>query len=246
MIQVQISRRSPEAMMLRAGQAMDGVEVLKIEAANGSVQVMVDGKARTLALEAKGDQSNIIDGDSSPVIRLPSIPLELAISLYADYKNRTVMQHPQLGKLTFSLDANPHSKEEAAAMCEKMFREQNIATIPDGEHFVMLVPFALTNIMNPRADTIDQTNTVVPKLSVNFRSAPIALVLSAYGDYVHKEIVNLHDNTLPLGETVTFAQTTPLSRAELCYALETQIEWHHIRIVPAGDKWKAERIPLSK
>jgi hypothetical protein len=84
--------------------------------------------------------------------------------------------------------------------------------------------------------------------SVIFRTAPLQLVITTYADYVHKDIVNLDDSNLyPRNTVVTFVQTTPLSHEELCYALETQIEWRNVRIVPDGNgKFKLERIPESK
>jgi hypothetical protein len=244
-LEIRAARRPTDDVILKEGQALNGVQVAKIEAAGGTVNVTVDGETRTLALEADKDRTNTMD-KTSPTIQFRSVPLDIAISLYADYKNRTVMQHPQLGHPTFSLDVSPNSKEEAAAIFEKMFSDQSIATIPDGEHFVMVVPFALTNAVKPRSAALSSTTTVVPEASVIFRTAPIALVLPAYADWVQKDVVNLHDGSLPLGQTVTFVQTTPLSREELCYALETQNEWRNIRLVPAGDKWKFEQITESK
>jgi hypothetical protein len=145
-IEIRVSQKSPEDVMLKAGQEMNGVEMLKIEAAKGAAEVNVDGQDRALVLEADDEHpsTNTID-NSSPVIRFRSLPLNLAIDLYADYKGRTVLQHPQLGALNFSLDVRPRSKEEAAAIFEKMFNEGKVATIPDGDHFVMVVPFAFTN-----------------------------------------------------------------------------------------------------
>ena len=248
-IEVRIPRKSPEDMILSAGQAMNGVQVLKIEAAGGTVNLKVDGEARTLTLEEDPDHPSThkVDQSSSPLIRFRALPLQHAINLYAHYADRTMMRHPQLGNPTFSLDVSPHSKEEAAAFFQKMFNERNIATIPDGEHLLMVIPFAFTNALNPRAVTLSSTNALIPEGSVNFLNAPVDLVLSAYADYVHKEIVNLHDSGLNPRLTFTFVQTTPLSREELCYALETQIEWRNVRIAPDGNgKFKFERIPESK
>jgi hypothetical protein len=246
-IEVRTPKRSPEDMILKAGQAMNGVEVLKIEG-QGSVNVVVDGQARTLVLETDKNLPLANTNDRvSPVIHFRSIPLAIAIDLYAEFKNRIVMQHPELGNPTFSLDVNPRSKQEAAAIFEKMFKEQNIATIPDGKHFVMVVPFALASSLKPRAATLTQTNSMLGALSVNFQNAPMDMVLTTYADYVQKEVVNLHDGfRMSCCPTFTFYQTTPVSREELCYALETQIGWYNIRLVPAGDKWKWERITEPK
>lgn len=247
-IEVQVPPKPADNIMLKAGQAANGVEVVKIEAAKGTVSVNVDGEARTLALEEDPEHpsTNRIDQSSSPLIRFRSLPLQIAIDLYAHYKDRTMMQHPQLGNPNFSLNVSPRSKEEAAEFFEKMFNEGNIATIPDGEHLVMVLPFAFTNAAEPRAAALASTNDVIPAGSINLRTAPFDMILEMYADYIHKNIVNLHDyNLVPRRSEVTFTQTTPLSREELSYALGTQITWRNIRVVPYGDKWKLERIPES-
>jgi hypothetical protein len=44
-------------------------------------------------------------------------------------------------------------------------------------------------------------------------------------------------------DTITLAQTTPLSKNEICYALETLLGWHKIRMAPDGNgNLKLERI----
>jgi hypothetical protein len=244
-------RKTPVEMILAAGQAMNGVEVAKIEAAKGTVSVYVDGEARTLVLEADKEHpsTNTIDRSTSPLIHFHGLSLESAINLYNYYINRTIMQHPQLGNATFSVNISLNSKAEAAAMFEKMFNEQNIATVPDGEHFVMIVPFALTNTVIPRAISLPHAEPLVPEMSINFRAAPVRLVVQAYADYVHKTVMNRDESIrdeafIPF---VTFAQRTPLSKEEICYALETQLAWRGIRFVPEGvSDLKIERIPAVK
>jgi len=254
--------RPPETIMLGTGQSQDGIELVSMDAAKGKASVKVDGEPRELVLEPDEEHpsTHTANGASSPLIHFRSLPLLNAISLYADCKNRTALIHPQLGKPTFSINQNVRTKAEAAEVFEKMFAEQKIATIPDGEHFVMVVPNAFTNPLMPRPHALSETNfivpappinnsshDVVPPLSINFHNAPIFLVLQAYSDFMHKEIVNLHDDSwldargpYPI---VTLVQTTPLSREEICYALQTLIEWNNVRIASSGDgNLKLERI----
>jgi hypothetical protein len=116
-----------------------------------------------------------------------------------------------------------------------MFREHKIAAIPDGEHFVMLVPFALTNSVTPKSPPIANSDTLLPEMSANLVNAPLEIVLRVYADFLHKQIVNLQDT--PRGKaTITFVQTTPLTKQEVCYALETQFAWSNLRLIPDGDK----------
>jgi hypothetical protein len=142
------------------------------------------------------------------------------------------LRHPQLGAHPFSLVASPASKADAAAVFEKMLDAQSVATIADGEHFVMVVPFALTNTVTPRSQSLVTTNALVPKFSIKFKNAPAELVLAVYADYVHKKIVNLRDGNGASG--FSLIQTTPLSKEEICYALETEFAWRGIQFVPEG------------
>lgn len=225
---------------MKEGQAWDGVEVLTIDSGRETVSLNVVGKARSLALEEPDGTRATNKLASSPFIHLVSVDLQCAISLYADFKNRTVLQHPQLGDPTFSVRSNPQSNAEAAAIFEKMFHERNIATIPDGDEFMMVIPFAFTNTVKPHANAVGSTNVMLPRLSVNFRQAPVPLILQAYADYVGEKIVNRHD--MPWNPTVTFVQTTPLSKDQVCYAFETLMTWCNIRLVPDGSDLKWERI----
>jgi len=164
---------------------------------------------------------------------MSSIDLDAAIGMYANSKGRTVLQHPRLPRAKISLPGHAQTKEEQAEALETMFRAQKIATIPDGEHFVMVVPFALTNSVTPKAPARANTNAPIPVLSVKFNNAPLEIVLQMYADYVGKKIVNPQD--APRNAGITFIQTTPLTKQEICYALETLLAWNNIRLVPEGE-----------
>jgi hypothetical protein len=205
--------------------------------------VMPGEKIRPLSPVENGSASNRM-AQMLTSIHGQSVPLKTAIEIYGYCKDRTVLRHPQLEESTFVLPPNSASKEDTATALEKLFRERNIATIIDGEHFVMVVPFTFTNAVKPHANSLAKTNSLLPAQSINFINAPAFLVLSAYADFVGKKIVNIHE--APAKLTFSIAQTTPLSREEICYALETQIAWHDIQFVPEGNDLKLERIPAPK
>jgi len=238
-------RNSSEVVVLGDGQQNDGVQLVRVDAVNGEATVNVNGQERQLAMpaDAESGATNSVDV-SSAVMSLRAVPLQTAIEFYAKYTKRTVLMHPQVGNPPVSFKASPRTEAEAAAMLEKQFNNQNIATIPDGKHIVMVVPFAFTNSVTPRASSLLESNSLIPEMSANFNNAPIAIVLQVYADFVHKKIVNLDNNGgLTCCDTITFVQSAPMSRDELSYALQTLIEWHHIRMVPdANGDLKLERI----
>jgi hypothetical protein len=176
---------------------------------------------------------------NSPVAGSRSVNLDAAIKMYGLLKGRTVLQHPQLRNAKVSL-TNAKTKEGTIEALEAMFREQKIAIIPDGEHFVMIVPFAFTNTVTPKAPTVANANALLPANSINFQSAPIGLVIQTCADFHRKEIsdipASMNQNRIPGNLTITFVQTTPLSREETGYALETLLAWSNIRLVPDGLK----------
>jgi hypothetical protein len=245
---VDVGGNSPEWLRmvpLRTGQSTEGVEMGNIDAAKGTATVKVNGTERRLSMPTDWDYGSTNELDPSlPVMYFHALPLQTAIGVYADYKKRTALIHPRLGDSTFSLKINPRTEAEAVEAWEKLFRERNIATIPDGEHFEMLVPFASTNSVTPGASGLPQTNSLVPAMSISFHAAPIGLVIETYADYTHNEVVNMHDRNSLLNASVTLVQITPLSREEICYAMETLINWNNIRMAPDGEgKLKLERIP---
>ena len=250
-----VARNASQIEILKAGQGIDGpglissepvkteaVELVRIEAAKGAASVTVNGEMRHISMAADQDSTNELDS-SLPVMYFQTLPLRNAITLYGDYKKRTVLIHPKLEPQTFSLKINPRTRQEAVEALEKLFHDHNIATIPDGEHFVMLVPVTLTNSVRASSSGLPHTNSLVPAMSINFTDAPIGLAIQTYADFMHKEVVNMQDNSVPLWHTITLIQSAPLSRTEIGYALETLIEWNNIRMAPDGnDKLKLEKI----
>jgi hypothetical protein len=219
-------------VILTEGQVEGALKVLKIDSASGTANAVVAGKTCTLKLNEPDGPTSADKTEHliAPYINLVSVNLDTAISLYADFKSRTVLQHPQLEDGPVSIKCNPHTSAEATEAFEKMFDERKIATIPDGDKFVMIVPFAVTNTVTPCADTIAATNAPLQALSVNFRSAPLQMVVQTYSDFLGKKIVNPGD--VPRFPGVTFVQTTPLSKAQILYAWETQMAWRNFRLVP--------------
>ena len=234
-------------MLLKEGQAQSDVEVLRIDSASGTVSVAIAGKPVLLTLEGESGfkSANKIENQTPPIVDLVSADLEAVMSLYADFKSRTVLQHPELGDGPFSVSCNPQTTNEVVDAFEKMFNEQKIATISDGNHFVMVVPFAFTNEVNPRSGSLPQTNAIISQFSVNFLRAPVQLVLQTYSDFAGKKLDNI--TGVPGRPGLTLRQTTPLSRDEIIYAIETQIAWRNIHLVPeTNGVFKCEWVPPTR
>jgi hypothetical protein len=212
-------------------------------ASNSHAEELVKAISEVFPVKAP-DSTNASDDASSPLIHFHSLPLQSALSLYARFKDRTLLIHPQLGNPTFSLDQNISNRAEAADLMEKMFNGHEIAVIPDGEHFVMVVPYSQTNAVTPKADSLPKSNSLIPPQSINFRNVPVRSMVEIDADFLHKKIVNFPAamNQLAGSHVVTFVQENSLSREEICYAMQTLLAWHNIQLVPDGDDLKLEPI----
>ena len=176
-----------------------------------------------------------------PPILLVSVKLPVVIDAYAAVKQRTVLQHPLLPNAAFTISANPKTAAEAAAEFERSFAEHGIAAVPDGQHFVMLVPTALTNNVTPNSDKIATNGAAIPSASVIFRTVPLSLVLPVYADFANRKIINQAE--APPTVVFTLIQQTALSREEICYAMETLFAWNNVRLHTNDDNTlKIERV----
>ncbi|HWC60010.1 MAG TPA: hypothetical protein VHC44_09985 [Verrucomicrobiae bacterium] len=217
-IQAQLTGRSePVQYYLGEGQELGELGIVKIDPAKGVVNLKAVGKDTSLAFDGP-TETQPTDTSEPPVIRFRSVNLIAAIRMYADFKGKTVLQHPRVPKTTFSLTSRARTKEEAAEAFEVMFREQKIATIPDGEHFVMVVPFALTNLVTPKAPAFAITNSLVPAViparSINIFGSTIAPIVQIYADFLGKKITDfpavMNQKEFPCCATVSFLQSCPL------------------------------------
>jgi type II secretory pathway component GspD/PulD (secretin) len=85
-------------------------------------------------------------------------------------------------------------------------------------------------------------NQIIPEMSVNFRAAPIDLVLQAYADYVHK--ILLRSPNIPSTATITLVQQIPVSKKQLIQALDSVLAMNNIAMVPIGEDNKFIKVVL--
>jgi hypothetical protein len=216
-----------EQTILANGQSGWGIEIKSIDITNGSVDATIDGDPRTLRFDVHSSKPIA----AGPTIRLRDVKLQPLMVLYGEAKGRTVLAYPRLGDARFSLDSNANY-QTAAETFEKLFADQNIATIPDGDKFVMLVPNAYTNQVSPHSDKIAAAGPIISEMSINFQNVPLAKVLEVYGEYVGHPVNNLQSSPNAL---IHFVQQNPLSKGQICYGLETIFAWNGVRVVTNND-----------
>jgi hypothetical protein len=230
-------RAQTRQFQLAVNQTDSGVQVQSIDASKGTATINVAGEVRTLVL----DSPNGAEPNKPSTIQLRGVKLQQVIYLYGQMKGRTVLQHPGLKDTGFTLTANPKSKLEAAKALEGLFASHQIAVIPDGEKFVMLIPFALTNKVSPHSNKIADADPTVPPMSVNFNNVPMSKVLGVYGQFLGRPVTNC-ENAPWAG--IDFVQENSLSKGQICYGLETLFAWNGIRVSANNDNTSSwERIP---
>lgn len=181
----------------------------------------MDGEPRTLTFREPRASKTTKEPQS---IRLRDIELQPLILLYGHVKGRTVLAHPKLAEARFTLTANPSSKPEA------LFANQQISAIPDGDRFVMLVPYSLTNQATPGSDEFAQSGPALSALSIDFQGVPLDKGLEVYGKCVgHRWQQNGPWNPVYL------VQVNSLSKGQICYAMNTMFAWNGIRVVTNKD-----------
>ena len=192
-------------------------------------------------------QTNAPNQTAVTDIHLREAKLQQALELYAQIKGRTILRQPLLKPITVSLDTEIPT---AAAAFEDMLRQRGIATIPEGDKFVMVVPISLTNSVTPRSNKIVSTvlgdlssmtnNEVIPAGTINFLPTDWNQVIPIYSDIIERKPAS--GSKFPYG-LIYLRTVNPLSKAEVIYALETLFAWNGLQLVPEDDKtFRAESL----
>ena len=244
------SRRAPEFMSLGEGERQGIVEVRHIDVANAQVQLWMPWGGVTLHLEkwtsiitqasAPEPASAPIPADHPPSLSLRQANLGMILKLYGEFAGRTVLQHPGLPVVSISLDALPANRADTVRILESLLATNGIATLPDGEHFILVVPKAAvaTETLLAKAPQAGPAGTfgTLPKIragDINFPGTNWRQVFQIYGELRGRSVIQT-EASLPGGEIVMLSQT-PLTREEIAYALETHFRWHNVVIEEIGD-----------
>jgi len=247
---------------LEERQKESGIEVVNIDVWAGSVELLLDGVTtnRPVLIRLPGQVPN-------PGILLENAGLEPVLELYQEFTGRTLLRWPQLpAAISFTLIAPVSSAAQAATVLEKVLSTNQIAAIPDGSKFLMVVPTSRAATITPRSAELhlpvrlseksprlqrvtasDQTANQEPMPAgvINFPKTPIRHVAIVYAGLLRRKF---DEKTVPADAvgTISLRFETPLWEAEACYALETLFSWQGLKLVPIGsDLSKLVRISDS-
>jgi hypothetical protein len=167
--------------------------------------------------------------------------------LYQQLVGRTLLLHPSLPPSSVSLNATATNPTEAALILEKEFAAQGIATIPDGDKFIMVVPKSHLAAARPRSREIrpaspptrkgnTTTDESIPPGVIHFQGVLPGQATVIYAELLRRKL----DRTTPLPPSMgplNIKTETPLSLEEAQYALDVLFAWHGFKLVPSGDEF---------
>ena len=217
------------------------IEMLAIKTQAGLVEVSEGGMKVELELEKPATEVPETTGSN---LRLNNVKLQQVLDVYARISGRTVLQHPALKAAVVSLNASALSRMEAAAALEKLFQRQGLASIPDQEKFVIIIPSQLTNGVAAKPSGIvpkTTDSTPIHTGTIHFENADLSQALAVYARLVDRKLVRTEGLRTASIRLITVNDVT---RAEAAYALETLFRWNGVTIVQVGDL-EFEAVPAS-
>jgi hypothetical protein len=230
-------RSTPTTAILGVGEreAQLGVEVLRINAELGTAELKLAGTNLLLSM------SGMTNASASPyALETDQLPLRMLLKLYAEFCNRTVLPHPTLPAVSFSIHAAPPDAAGAARVLEKALAGQEIVTIPEGDKFVLVVPKSFagnislhTNTPAPTWDVAVSTN-LLPVGALNFTGATAGQVAAIYAALIGRQLDR--DSRPPPGAAFILRNQTALTPQEAVSALRTFLAWQGLKMIPVGDQ----------
>jgi hypothetical protein len=167
-------------------------------------------------------------------IAFTNADLSIVLQVYSECAGRTLLQHQALPTGSkFNLNKQPATPEEARKLIEAALLEKGIATIPDGDKFIMVVPQTVVPLVKPAAPKPPFSGDTLPPGTMDMRGATMWRVLGLYADLVGKKLEPL--DQLQWTEAVNLKTVTPISKTEAIYILKTIFAWRGIDVVPAAE-----------
>jgi hypothetical protein len=224
-------------LVLAEGERKGTVELLRVDAAKGTAELMADGRKLLLELAKPNLLATRPDG-AGGIAQSANAQLGDLLKPYAHLKGRTLLLHPGLNLNTGLTVVGNGSKEEMISAFEKTFWEHGIVALPDGDKFVLLVPATLTNavavdsreaVAKLLADKTLRAEESLPEGVLDFRGALATQALRIYAELWGRKLTTTGELPVAL---IYFQNETALNKAEAIYAFNTLFAWNGIALTP--------------
>jgi len=225
-------------IILHEGECESAVEVRSIKLAEGTAELIYHGSNVLVRLSGTNPNSS-----ARNQINLTNAPLEAVLELFAESSNRTLLEHPLLPAARLAVTGSADDTAATAQIFAQALTNGGIASIPDGDKFLQIVPQRLAGTVQPRSEGLKLSGsagtleTVLPAGSINFINAKMHQVVLIYAELVGRKLDRDASPALsgPLPD-VAFRNHTPLTKAEIVYALDVQLAWCGVKMVTIDDK----------
>ncbi len=222
---------SPGSLQLRAGEGMNGFEVMSIDVASGTVRLASSKSPQKTDLKL----AQLEDGQNY-AIHFERVPLDSAIDTYQSLSGRTVIHSPQLVHADIDVHIPALQPADVPAALAKALEAHNAWLIPYADKYAFALPErhkALAESIPPPRRT-QAADIVVPPGLIKFIAADLPHVLEFYSQLSGRTV--LRPANLPAAK-ITFHSQTPLSRDEAIWVVEAALRVAALITVPAGDKF---------
>lgn len=225
-------------VILGPGQREGDIEVLRIEPLAGKVQARVYPNSQTVILSFK-TQTNGLPA-SVPCLVLDGARLEPVLRFYSLLSGRTLLRWPRLPNVAVNLSCSATNQAELTLRLEQALRDQQIASIPDGKKFLMVVPASEAATVRPRsADfkpgaAVGGSTESLPAGVITFIGADLNQVAPIYASLMGRRLED-NNSVGRVAAPFNLQTQTSLTKDECLYALDTLLGWQRYKIIPVGD-----------
>lgn len=222
--------RTPSALLiLSENERENKIKLQTINTKKSSAELLVDGNPIEVKMEHPSSST------LEPGIAMDRAPLDQILRVYAELAHRTILRYPNLVAEEFSFQAGVSSVEEAVRVFDKAFAEKGFSVIPDGEHFVMLVPKTAVTKVHPHAPPSNSSDPdLLPAGVICLYNVDLREAAKIYVELLNRK---LNPEAFGFSGLINLRSATALSRQEAIYALETLFAWNGVKLVPDGDKF---------
>jgi hypothetical protein len=237
-------------LLLGEGICDGGVEMVEINPSIRSVRLnlLAKGGAVTSSMALTNQALSSNSG-----VSLDSVQLDWVLRLFGDLTNRMLLRWPQLPKITLTINAAATNRAGAAQVLQAALAEKGISVIPDGNHFLMVLPREEASNVKTLASRIKTTAPdaagveIIEAGMIFLLNMDVEQVLQLYAALVGRKLLPFERGAGYPRFGVTLQNQIPLSKDEAIYAMETVLGWAGVEINPIGeDGLRVVQIPKNR
>ena len=224
--------------ILSEGQREGKVEVLEIHPETAMVKVR---------LFPNGDPTNLTftnlpaphRGMSAGTV-LENASLEPVLGLYGELSGRSLLCAQALPNISLTIAIPAQDRVGVAQALQTALAQQGIASIPDGEKFIIVVRKQQAAAVKLRPAQIkplvkSAESDILPAGAINFPNTEINQVITIYAELVGRRLDRSVSPPITPSAVIRFRNQTPLTREEARYALDMVFGLAGLKMVPVGN-----------